>query len=82
MYDKYQLPMPSDASSGCGRTISSKSTKKSHYSLSHTINFLDNWLQLFDANYHNRTAFYKSKMSELFKKKTKIISSKKAVFLS
>ena len=41
-YYKYNVPMPSYESSGGGRPIRSAPSKKSQYSLSYTINFLDN----------------------------------------
>ena len=66
-YYKEHVPIPSYASSGSGIPIPSKSYKKAHYSLGHTINSLENWLQCFDGNYHNKIAIYKRKMSELFK---------------
>ena len=44
-YGKENVPMPSDAISGGGRQIPSMSSKKALYSLGHTINFIENWLQ-------------------------------------
>ena len=63
-YGKDHVPMTSDASSGGGRSMPSTSSKKALYSLGHTINFLDNWLQCFGGNYQNRIAIYKNKMRE------------------
>ena len=58
--------MPRDEIIGGGIPMQSTSSKKVLYSLGHTINFLDNWLQWFDENYQNIIAIYKIKMSEWF----------------
>ena len=70
-YNKEHVLMTSDASSVGGRPMTSKPSKKALYSLGHTINFIDNWLQCFDDNYHNKSAIYKSTLSDSFKKITK-----------
>ena len=58
--------MPIDTSSGGGRPIPIKPSKKPLYSLSHTINSLDNEFQCFDEDHRNRIDIYKSKTSEVF----------------
>ena len=49
-YDKENVTITSDASSGDGITMPSTSSKESIYSLGHTIYFIENWLQLFDGD--------------------------------
>ena len=66
VYDKEHVSIPSDASIFGEIPMTSMSSKKSLYSLVHTYNFLDNWIQCFDEDYQNRIAIYKSNMSELF----------------
>ena len=56
---KEHVTMTSYVGSGVGRPISITSSKKELQSLGHTINFLDNWLQLFDINDQNRISIYK-----------------------
>ena len=60
--------MPDNASSGGGKPMASTSSNKVLFSLGHTINFIDNGLQLFQVNYESRTTMYKTKMSDIFRK--------------
>ena len=66
-YDKDHVPIRYDASSGGGRPMPITSSKESLISIGHKINFIYNWLQLFEDNYDNRIMIHKIKMSELFK---------------
>ena len=45
------------------------------------MNFLENWVQCFDDNYHKIIAIYKSKMSELFETIPKSLPLKKVIII-
>ena len=81
VYDKEHVSIPSDASIFGEIPMTSMSSKKSLYSLVHTYNFLDNWIQCFDEDYQNRIAIYKSKMSELFETIPKSLPLKKVIII-
>ena len=68
MYYKEHVPIPNGASSEGGRPMSSMSYREALISLCQTINFIENWLQLFEVGYENIIKIYKRNMSELFKK--------------
>ena len=44
-HEKYHVSLPDDENSGGGRPIPSTLSKEALFSLGHTINFIDNWLQ-------------------------------------
>ena len=53
-YDKDNVPIPDDESSGGGRPMPITPYKEARISLGQTINFIDNWLQCFEYNYDNK----------------------------
>ena len=53
-YEKEHIPTPDDGISGGGRPLTISSFKKALISLGQTINFIDNWIQLFEGNYDDR----------------------------
>ena len=73
-YDKEHIKMPHDASNGGRIPMLSTSSKELLYSIGHTTDFIDNWLQCFEVNYESRIMIHKRNMSELFKN-SKITSS-------
>ena len=76
-YDKYNLSMTHDASSGGEIPMPSTSSKEELLSLGHKIKFIENWIPCFEVNYQNRIMIYKINISELFKTNPKITYSKK-----
>ena len=50
-YDKYNVPIPDDTSTGSGRSMKGMSSKEALFSLGQTINFIENWLQCFEVSY-------------------------------
>ena len=66
-YGKDKATIPDDASSGGGRPLPITPYKGSLISLGITINFIYNWIKLFEENYYRIIMTYKEKMSEFFK---------------
>ena len=56
--------MPYNAGRSGGRSFKISSYKLSRISLGQTINFIDNWIQLFEENYDKILVSYKEKMSD------------------
>ena len=51
--------MPDDTCSGGGRPFPISQSNESLISIGKTINFIDNWLQLFEDNYDKTIVSYK-----------------------
>ena len=66
-YNKENIPMTDDASSGGDIPIRINSFKEACISLGKTIKFIDSWLQYFEDNYDKIFVIYKEKTVELFK---------------
>ena len=71
VYEKQHVSITDDASSVGGRLIMSTPNRQAILSLGHPMNFIDNWLQIFEVNDQKIIMFYKIKMNEIFKTITK-----------
>ena len=66
-YYKEHVTIPDYSSSGGVIPMPSMSSKQSLLSFGHTINFIGNWPQCFEVNYHSRIAIFKINKIELFR---------------
>ena len=58
VYAKYHVTILDNSSSSGGIPMPSASSKGELFSLGQTFNFIDNWIQCFEANYKNRINVY------------------------
>ena len=67
-YEKLHPTYNGDANSGGNRPLPYGSTLDTLKSLGDTLNFIDFWLQSFEANYYQRKMMYKEKVSDFLRR--------------
>ena len=80
-YNREHVTMLDVTCIGGGRKMPSMSPIEMLISIVHTMNFIINWLGLFEVNYDNRINIYKIKISESFKTIPKSLSPKNLMII-